>query len=80
MELTEVQIYIALVIGTATAVGFVISGVKFLNKKWSDSINNHIDKKLVAILALCSENTTKIDKLEQRVKDLRDYFFKGVEK
>ena len=73
MELTDIQIYIALIIGTATSVGFAITGIKFVRRIWGEAVDHHVDKKLGPVLTLCADNKSEIDKLKIRFEDFWKY-------
>lgn len=70
MELTDIQIYIALVVGTGAVVTFGISGLKWAYHKWESSINNRIsgciDRRMATITETQTDHGGKIKSLEDR--------------
>lgn len=77
MELSDLQIYIALIVGTGASVTFGISGLKYLYHRYTTGLDNRIsgciDKKMETLTEVQREHSGKIKSLEDRFNDFWRY-------
>lgn len=77
MELTEIQIYIGLIVGTGATVAFGISGIKFLYHRYTTGLDSRISgciqEKIAVFQQKQTEHETRIKSLEDRFDDFWNY-------
>lgn len=80
MELSDIQIYIALIVGTGASVTFGISGLKYLYNRYTNGLDTRIsgciNKKMESITEVQNQHSSKIKSLEDRFNDFWRYLKK----
>ena len=76
MELTDIQIYIALIVGTGASVTFGISGIKWAYHRYTTGLDTRIsgciDRKVETITEVQNEHEGKLKSLEKRFEMIWD--------
>jgi hypothetical protein len=77
MELTDLQIYIALIVGTGASVTFVLHLVKWIYHRYSQGLDSRIsgciDKRMETLSETQAKHGERIKSLEDRFHDFWKY-------